>query len=166
MDRRDQIDVLNDLLSKSNDAEKGFREAAEDVDAPHLKELFRKYSTQRSLFGNELKSLVTSLGGEIEKGDTFAAKLHRMWMDLKSSVASNEEKNILEEVRRGESNALENYNEALEELDSTSIAYQTVLKQRDQIRESLATAERLIPAYDNDNDNLTQNRRDGYINQN
>jgi uncharacterized protein (TIGR02284 family) len=150
MDRRDQVDVLNDLLHKSYDAEKGYKEAAENVESPHLKELFRKYSSQRSSFGTELKSMIISLGGEVDKGDTIAAKMHRAWMDLKSALASNEEKNILEEVKRGESNALSHYEEALEELDSTSMAYDTVARQRNQIREAIAKAESLLPTYDKD----------------
>ena len=94
--------------------------------------------------------MITSLGGEIDKGDTIASKLHRAWMDLKSALASNEEKNILEEVKRGEANALSHYEEALEELDSSSIAYQTVARQRDQIRESIAKADSLETTYDKD----------------
>jgi uncharacterized protein (TIGR02284 family) len=150
MDRRDQVDVLNDLLHKSYDAEKGYLEAADNVESPHLKELFRKYSNQRSSFGSELKGLITSLGGEIDKGDTIASKIHRVWMDLKSALASNEEKNILEEVKRGEANALAHYEEALEELDSTSIAYDTIARQRNQIREAIAKADSLETTYDKD----------------
>ncbi len=161
MDRRDQVDVLNDLLSKSYDAEKGFKEAAEDVNSPHLKELFLKYASQRTAFGSELKSLITSPGGEVDKGDTIASKLHRVWMDLKSALASNEEENILEEVKRGESNALAHYEEALEELDSTSIAYETVARQRNEIRESISKADSLENVYDNDRND--RNDRTGKV---
>jgi hypothetical protein len=68
-------------------------------------------------------------------------------MDLKSAVASNEEKNILEEVVRGEENALEHYQEALDELDPGSIAFNTVVNQRNQIRSVITRVKNLLPAY-------------------
>ncbi len=148
MNRENQVDVLNDLLAKSYDAEKGYREAADDVQAAHLKQMFREYSQQRNNFGRELKGIITSLGGEVEKGDTIASKLHRAWMDVKSAISSNEERNILEEVKRGEKNALSNYEDALEKLDAGSEAYNTVFRQSNQIREAISRAESILPVYE------------------
>lgn len=150
MDNKKQVKALNDLLEKSYDAEKGFKDAAENVKAPHLKEMFKEYANQRYQFGHELKGLITSLGGEIDKGDSVASKMHRAWMDLKSAVASNEEKNILEEVKRGEKHALDSYEEALEDLTPASAAFNTVVEQRNQIRTAISRVENLIPAYDED----------------
>jgi uncharacterized protein (TIGR02284 family) len=149
MDNQSQIDVLNDLIAKNYDAEYGFKEAAEDVDSPSLKASFLRYSNQRYQFGHELKAMVKRMGGEVEKGDTIASKLHRAWMDLKSAVASNEEKNILEEVQRGENNALNHYEEALKKLDGTSPAYSTVKQQCELIRESINSAAFKTAVYDN-----------------
>lgn len=147
MNNDKQIKVLNDLVAKCYDAEKGFKEAAEDVKSTNLKQMFTEYSTQRYNFGHELKSLIKSLGGEVDKGDTIAAKIHRTWMELKSAIASNEEKNILEEVIRGEEHALEHYQEALDELDAGSIAFNTVVNQRNQIRSVISRVQNLLPAY-------------------
>lgn len=148
MNNESQIDVLNDLIAKNYDAEYGFKEAAEDVESPMLKSSFTRYSVQRNEFGHELKSLVRSMGGEVEKGDTVASKLHRAWMDLKSAIASNEEKNILEEVQRGEKNALSHYEEALKKLDSSSPAYSTVSRQCEHIRDSINSAAIKETVYD------------------
>lgn len=149
MNNQSQIDVLNDLIAKNYDAEYGFKEAAEDVESPALKASFRDHARQRYQFGHELKSLVTSMGGEIERGDTVGAKLHRAWMDIKSAIASNEEKNILEEVQRGEKNALKHYEEALENLGASSPAYSTISRQCEAIRASINNATRKEVAYDN-----------------
>jgi uncharacterized protein (TIGR02284 family) len=147
MNNEKQVKALNDLLAKCYDAEKGFKEAAEDVKSDNLKQMFREYATQRFNFGHELKGLIRNFGGDPDKGDTIAAKMHRAWMDLKSAVASNEEKNILEEVVRGEENALEHYQEALDELDPGSIAFNTVVNQRNQIRSVITRVKNLLPAY-------------------
>jgi len=140
MNNESQIDILNDLIAKNYDAEYGFKEAAEDVESPSLKASFLEYSNQRNQFGHELKAIIKGLGGEVEKGDTIASKLHRTWMDLKSAITSNEEKNILEEVQRGENNALNHYEEALKNLDINSPAYQTVSRQCQSIRDSISKA--------------------------
>lgn len=149
MNNQSEIDVLNDLIAKNYDAEYGFKEAAEDVESPELKSSFLRYSSQRNQFGHELKALINSMGGEVDKGDTLASKLHRAWMDLKSAIASNEEKNILEEVQRGESNALSHYEEALKKLDISSPAYSTVSKQCELIRDSINSAAIKTVVYDN-----------------
>ncbi len=148
MNNESQIEVLNGLIVKNYDAEYGFKEAAEDVESPLLKTSFTRYASQRNEFGHELKTLVRTLGGEVETGDTIASKLHRAWMDLKSAVASNEEKNILEEVQRGENNALNHYKEALKKLDSSSPAYSTVSRQCEHIRESINSATIKETVYD------------------
>ncbi len=147
MNNDKQIKALNDLLAKCYDAEKGFKEASEDVKSTNLKQLFTEYSTQRYNFGHELKNLIISLGGEVDKGDTFAAKVHRTWIELKSALASNDEKSILEEVIRGEEHALEHYQDALDDLDAGSIAFNTVVNQRNQIRTVISRVENLLPAY-------------------
>lgn len=145
----EQVEELNELLAKCYDAEKGYKEAAEKVEDPKLKSLFREYAQQRYDFGHKIKSEITSLGGEIDKGDTLAAKAHRVWMDIRSALAGNDDSAVLKEAIRGEKNALANYNESIEEMPTTSSAYKTLVDQRNQVRTALERLEALVPAYEN-----------------
>ncbi len=144
---REQIEELNDIIAKSYDAEKGYKEAAEEVESPELKKLFTEYARQRYDFGHQIKDEIRKLGGEIEKGDTIAAKVHRAWMDIRSTFSSNDESAMLKEAIRGEKNALSNYEDALEEMPITSSAYKTLVSQRNHIRAVLNRLEQLAPVY-------------------
>ena len=144
---KEKIDELNDIIAKSYDAEKGYKEAAEEVDSAELKKIFSEYAQQRYDFGHQIKEEIRSLGGEVKKGDTIAAKVHRAWMDIRSTFASNDEAAILKEAIRGEKNALKNYEDALEEMPITSTAYETLVSQRNQIRTAINRLEQLQPVY-------------------
>ena len=136
MNKEKIIETLNDLIAKNYDAENGYKEAAEDVDSPALKTMFRDYATQRYNFGHDLKDAIRQLGGEVEKGGTVGAALHRAWIDLRSAIAGNDESAVLKEAIRGEENALSNYDEALNDMDGFDFGYQTIQRQRTQIQQA------------------------------
>jgi uncharacterized protein (TIGR02284 family) len=144
---KEQIDELNDIIAKSYDAEKGYKEAADKVDDPELKSIFSEYARQRYDFGHQIKDEIRKLGGEVDKGDTLASKVHRAWMDLRAAFASDEESAILQEAIRGEKNALKNYEDALENMPITGSAYATLVNQRNQIRSVVTRLEKLLPIY-------------------
>jgi len=135
MDNQKQVKILNDLLTKCYDAEKGYEEARILVQDPRLMVLFEDLTRQRYDFGHELKSLIERLGGKIDKGDSFAAKIHRAVMDIKSRASDNLEKKVLEEVVRGEENALNHYQEAKEKLEPGTDAHTLVSAQLRKIEE-------------------------------
>lgn len=58
------VDSLNDLLKENCDAKRGYRKAAEQLDAPSLKGLFMSLSEQRDNFKKIVREEVLSLGGE------------------------------------------------------------------------------------------------------
>ena len=143
----EQIDELNDIIAKSYDAEKGYKEAADKADSPELKTLFREYAQQRYDFGHQIKDEIRKLGGEIEKGDTIASKMHRAWMDLRAAFTQNDDAAIIKEAIRGENNALSHYQDTLEEMPMTSSAHVLLVNQRNQIRSAIERLEQLLPAY-------------------
>ena len=147
MDTSKAVDILNDLITKNYDGENGYKEAAEDVDSPTLKNMFNDYAKQRYDFGHELKAAIKQAGGEVEKGGSVAAAIHRTWIDLKSAIAGNDEAAVLEEAKRGEENALKEYDEALSQLNSTDPGYNVVSKQRTQIQQALSQIEQQLSVY-------------------
>lgn len=109
------ISKLNKLLKRNYDAEQGYHKAAEHVKDPDLKRLFEIYSDQRYHFGHDLKGEIKKLGGDLDKGSSFASSVHRTWMDLKSAVTKDDTDAMLEECIRGEQTAVEDYQEVLNE---------------------------------------------------
>jgi uncharacterized protein (TIGR02284 family) len=109
------VSNLQGLLEKNYDAEKGFKNAITNAEDNHLKEFLKNQSVKRHRFATELDHEIRSLNEKpIESGST-TAKLHRTWMDFKSSVTKNSDESVLEECIRGEEASAKEYRETLDQ---------------------------------------------------
>jgi uncharacterized protein (TIGR02284 family) len=134
--------VLNGLIRVLKDSEKGFQTAADAVNKAELIELFARFAVQRAKFAEELRLRVKTLRGEPAKSEMPGGALHRGWMELRASTASNEVHAILGECERGEDMAVMAYREALrnEDIDKQSREmvqrqYEAVQATHDRIRQ-------------------------------
>ena len=89
---------LNELLEKNYDAEKGYLNAASNVESKKLKIFFRKRASERSEFAKNLRTEILSYGQIPEDNGSFKGTMHRNWMSLKSMFNSNDKEAILEEA--------------------------------------------------------------------
>ena len=137
-------DKLNLLIARNYDAEKGFKEAMEDVNDEMLKQYFNINASQRYDFGHELKEEIKKENGEIEKGSTLLGDAHRAWMDVKSMIAGNDTEAILEECKRGEEKAINDYEEVLSETELTPSARKVVQQQREQITNNIVHIDNML----------------------
>lgn len=143
MDSKDIADAINDLITVNYDSERGYKEAAEDVTDARLKSWFKEYAQQRYDFGHELKAELSQVGGTPDKGTSVGADIHRIWIDLKSAVAGNDEKAVINECIRGEKNAIERYDKVLEHESLPASTRTVVARQRNQIQAALGKVEGL-----------------------
>ena len=133
---------LNELLQKTYDAKKGYQLAAEKIEGPSVKQFLNDKVTQRKHFAADLKTAIQEFGWEVEKEGSFKGQLHRAWMDLTASLTGNETERVLEEVERGETESIKEYNEILND-DSFSLMPKTrtlLTNQRDAIQAALNTS--------------------------
>lgn len=114
MTREKIVDTLNDLIQITEDSHEGYRKSAEDVDEPDLKELFNDLAAQRGAMVRELQKFVAEQGGAPESSGTVLGGAHRVFIDLKTAVLGRDRRAILQEVERGESEAIRRYEQALE----------------------------------------------------
>ncbi len=133
---------LNELLERTYDAEKGFKQAAEKVDNTTIKQFFMDSAKQRYNFGQELKAEIRSFGQAPEKGGSAKGTLHRSWIDFKSLFTQNNEEAMLEEVHHGEKEAIATYNDILHDKDFVlpPSTESLLMRHRNAIRETLETA--------------------------
>ncbi|WP_295471237.1 PA2169 family four-helix-bundle protein [uncultured Pseudomonas sp.] len=110
---KESINLLNDLIEVSKDGQKGFETSAEDLKNPEIKRFFQAHAADCATAVRELQAEVGALGGDPETSSSLSGTLHRAWVDLKSLVTGKSDEAILNEVERGEDNALKNYREAL-----------------------------------------------------
>jgi uncharacterized protein (TIGR02284 family) len=127
------ISLLNGLIEICKDGEKGFREAAEDIDIGYYQILFNEYARQRSQFASALQQEVRKLGGNPDRKGSMAGTLHRGWMNIRSQVNPKTNDTIIVECERGEKNALKNYQNALK-LDLPETLKALILTQYQTIR--------------------------------
>lgn len=137
------LDQLNKLLTRSHDAEKGYNEAAENVKDTELKSLFTAQAQQRAEFAQALDREIRATGGEPDNGTSLASDLHRAWINIKSTFASDDDKAVVQECSRGDQEALDNYNTVLQETDLVASTRQLLLTQKEKIESAHATMTRL-----------------------
>ena len=133
---------LNELLTRTYDAEKGYKLAQDKVENITVKKFLSDKVQQRYNFGHELKEEIKNFGELPEKGGSIKGDLHRTWMNLTSSLTGNETERILEEVERGEKASIEEYNDILNDSEMT-LAPSTenlLKKQRNEIEQALKNA--------------------------
>ncbi|WP_298348968.1 PA2169 family four-helix-bundle protein [uncultured Dokdonia sp.] len=128
---------LNNLLTKSYDAEAGYKKAAEKVSNTGLKNFFNNRAQDRYNFGHEIKEEVRSFGQEVDKGTSFTADAHRAWMDIKAAFTTDNDEAVLEEAIRGEKASVETYNEVLAETTLPSSTRTILEQQRNSIQNAL-----------------------------
>jgi uncharacterized protein (TIGR02284 family) len=114
MDNNEAVSTLNGLIETCKDGQEGFDTAAQSVKDSNLVSTFSEYSNQRAEFAEELKTLVSALGGDPENSGTIGGALHRGWLNIKAVVTGGDEAAILNECERGEDSAKAAYQSALE----------------------------------------------------
>jgi uncharacterized protein (TIGR02284 family) len=75
----------------------------------------RELSGQRERFSAELRALATSQGVDVDTEGSLTGAMHRSWMSLKESLASNEVGAVLSSAEAGEDDAVREYRDALDE---------------------------------------------------
>jgi len=113
MDNDKVISTLNDLIETCRDGQQGFKEAADNVKAPDLKNFFIQTAQERAKCVSELQAEVRSLGGDPDKSGSAAGAMHRAWMNIKGTLTGKDDHAILSEAERGEDSAVEAYRDAM-----------------------------------------------------
>ena len=134
---------LNDLLEKNYDAEKGYVLAKDKIENPSLESFFRDMADLRNKFGRELKKEIKEYGRLPNEDGSIKGDLHRAWMNLTTTLSSNETERMLEEVERGEKASLKDYDEVLKEDNLTLFPSTKALleRHRNSIASALQTAD-------------------------
>jgi uncharacterized protein (TIGR02284 family) len=147
--QKEMISTVNSLIETLKDGQEGFRQAAEAVKDPQLKQLFSGYSQQRARFANELQIEARQLGEtKPEQSSSAAGALHRAWINLKSAATSGDDEAILAECERGEDSAVKEFEEAMHDGLSSSLGeivsrqFREVKNAHDQIRNLRDTAKK------------------------
>lgn len=125
--------ILNELLEKNYDAEKGYKLAADKVKNKNLQHFFAERAQERYDFGHELKTEIRNFGEAPSKGSSLAGDAHRSWMNIKASLSTHKDEAVLEEAIRGERAAVEEYEKVLKKAEIPASTGNILMKQKNAI---------------------------------
>jgi len=97
-----EIHTLNGLIAHTIDSIDGYAAAAEEPRTGRLGDMFRARADERRTVVRNLQAEVVRLGGDPEENGTLLARAHRTWLKLKTVVAGDDARAIINEVERGE----------------------------------------------------------------
>lgn len=126
-------ETVQELLTLNIDSRDGFREAAEKLDDVTIGSLCQTLAMQRQAQADELARLLETNAETPERSGSFAASLHRIWMDIRESLASDNTYSILAEAERGEDQIKEAYEKALKDNPGSAIN-EVLLRQFSQVK--------------------------------
>jgi len=107
--------VLQELIYRLQDAEKGYQEIKAASSHVILNKWLELYSKERHNMHRELEALSKELGGDPVVDTTILGAIHRMFIDIKINNVSfeNEIPAIVDEIERGATTLLNDYTKAL-----------------------------------------------------
>ncbi|UJF28884.1 PA2169 family four-helix-bundle protein [Kaistella sp. 97-N-M2] len=132
------VSLLNGLLTKNYDAEKGYKEAGEKIEHSTLRSYFENQAKNRYDFGHEIKALIAKYGGEPDKGTSVAGDLHRTWIAIRDAFTDGDQA-IYDECIRGEEAFSEEYAEVLNDEVIPQDVKEVVRKQKESVDKALAS---------------------------
>jgi uncharacterized protein (TIGR02284 family) len=146
----DIIIDLKDLVQVVNDGKEGYKVAADATDDLFLKNLFTQKIEERTLFEQELKSYILSLGeiAENDKGGLLGI-IHRTWLEVKDALNARDDAAILAAVKITEQAALVKYDHYLTESEEIEAHVPILLHQRVGILNALKEIEELHQQFTN-----------------
>lgn len=101
----DTISMLNRLIVTEKNGEACLRAAADEAHHDNLRNALVDYSQFLGTSAHELQDVVRGLGGHAREIGSFGNTVHRTWMHLKATALGRDERVILDEVERDESEA-------------------------------------------------------------
>jgi uncharacterized protein (TIGR02284 family) len=108
-------DILQNLIETCRDGQNGFRESAENLKNPTIRDFFTEQSLLRGQFAGELEAEARRLGDrDVDTSGSTVAAMHRAWIDLKAALGGGDDA-IVAAAETGEDAAKKAYEEALKE---------------------------------------------------
>ena len=136
------VKILNSLIETTIDSVDGYEKAAKESRNPEFQRIFEERAFERRRVCDELRTEVARMGGEVEDDGSILAKAHRTFLKVRDAVAGGDDKQVVDEVERGEDFIKAKFETALEDSavsattrETIRRAYTTVKDGHDQMRD-------------------------------
>lgn len=135
------ITKLQTLIRANIDSYDGFRESADQIDDAQVADLFREMAASRSTLAAELQDYVAWNDEDPVEAGSYAAMVHRTWIDIRGMISGGDAYAILAEAEAGEDHIKHAYEDALKETAGSAMndvlqkQYAQVKQGHDRIRD-------------------------------
>ena len=137
-------EVTKELMETLEDGRLGYEKSVERLadEHPTIASRLGAAAKQRSEMYEELQTIASAYGDDLEESGTVAAKVHRGWLALKDALTGDSAEAVLHAAMTGEKHAIEQYEEALSE-DLSPEFRPVIQRQLVKIRAALSELESL-----------------------
>ena len=129
--------TLQDLIIRLQDAEKGFLEIKKSIVNENLRDLMDIYANERHRFHRALEGHMKTLGEEADVKTSILGELHRLFIDIKVNNLTNDFESVVNEIERGASVLISDYENALNSLSFPKPIEETLVSQRNIVKKEL-----------------------------
>lgn len=134
------IKTLNSLIETVIDSADGYTQASKEAAGSRFAEIFQRRGAERQELTTRLQNKVRSLGGTPEDDGTTLAGAHRMFLNLRNSMSSDDT-TVVDQVEAGEDHIKHKFEDAQRDKDVSPAtmadineAYVVVKAGHDEIR--------------------------------
>lgn len=129
--------ALQDLIIGLQDAEKGFLEIRKATTNVSLQKWMDQYAVERHKMHKVLEGHVAVRGEEAKVKTSLLGDLHRIFIDIKLSAVDDEYNAIVNEIERGSTRLIKDYETVLKDLDLSPNLKTTLIYQQGIIKAEL-----------------------------
>lgn len=115
------LDALKSLIQANLDSRDGFRHAAEHIEEESLASAFAEIADQRAEQAEELQHFVSLNEREPRAEGSWAASVHRGWVQIRELLSRNDRRAVLAECERGEDRIKSAYEHALRSITGSPV---------------------------------------------
>ena len=133
-DAQHDVKVLNSLIETTIDSLDGYQKAAKETKNDQFRRIFEERSFERQRVCEELRQEVRTMGGEPKDDGSMLADAHRGFLKLRGVVMGGDDKQVIDEVERGEDFIKNKYEMAMRDEELTMPARETVTRAYDSVK--------------------------------
>ncbi len=122
------VKVLNSLIETTIDSVDGYEKAAENTKNAEFRRIFEERCFERRQVCDSLRGEVRRMGGEPEDDGTMLAGAHRAFLKVRDAVMGGDDKQVIDEVERGEDFIKMKFEKAMKDEDLTPAALEAVTR--------------------------------------
>lgn len=131
--------AVQELIIRLQDAETGYYEISRNTTNEIMRLWMEKYAKERHSMHKELEAHMKVMGGNPEVTTSILGELHKLFINIKLNSFFDNYDSIINEVERGATTLIEDYDKVIREVSLPTALLQTVLNQKSMIERELQT---------------------------